>query len=520
MANRETTEHLARRHLEEATLSIFKGHLFYASLLTRLPLQVDWSCPTGYTDGRIIGYNPEWIEDQTQGVRVTFLCHEVLHVAYLHHLRRNGRDLEGWNKAADYAINRILADTGFEGWDGWLLDDSLGGLAAEEIFRKLADDRAQQEQPEPEQDEGDEQGEQESADGGMDQDDDGDDQQEGSSDDADDETGSGGEGDEEADEPGQETGEGQGEGSPDGDEDGDGASGGSEGDAEGQETGEGSEGSGQGEGSETGSEGEDEAAGGSGAEPGDSDPSGPEPAQPGEVRDWPGEPGEEPVDDADREREARNWQQAVERAAKQAAEAGKLPGSLREMVDDVVTGVSPWRDQFWQFWRARADDDFSWQYPDLRFSGRDYVLPGTYSEGMGVWVIVVDTSGSMDAHAIRTAFGEIDAIKADLRPKQIVLLFCDTSVAEDKVEVYGPDEPLRLDVYGGGGTAFSPAFRWVEEHRNDFEDEVEGLLYLTDLCSSDFGPEPDFPVLWGKVGRWRSDQTPPFGQVVEVRVDM
>jgi len=99
------------------------GQPFYGLLVTRLLLKEDNSQPTGYTDGRVIGYGTEFIDKLTDNQIRAFLEHEALHICFLHITRRNGRDPLLWNIAGDYIINRILTKQGAELPPGCLLDD-------------------------------------------------------------------------------------------------------------------------------------------------------------------------------------------------------------------------------------------------------------------------------------------------------------------------------------------------------------------------------------------------------------
>jgi predicted metal-dependent peptidase len=58
-----------------------------------------------------IWYNPSFVDGLTLGEVKGVLCHEIMHKANGHHLRRGERDHTRWNEACDYAINPlILAD--------------------------------------------------------------------------------------------------------------------------------------------------------------------------------------------------------------------------------------------------------------------------------------------------------------------------------------------------------------------------------------------------------------------------
>jgi predicted metal-dependent peptidase len=117
---------------------------FFASIALRLKVQEDPTSPTMYTDGVNLGYNPEWINSLTLDELKGVICHEVMHVALLHNLRRDNREHDQWNIAADYAINPILLDANMtlpKGDPGSPADPQTirqyEGMSAEEIYNKL-----------------------------------------------------------------------------------------------------------------------------------------------------------------------------------------------------------------------------------------------------------------------------------------------------------------------------------------------------------------------------------------------
>lgn len=127
----------AREKLTKARTVLVLNHPFWASLALRLPLVEDKRCFTGYTDGTKIAYNPKFIEDLTEPEVVTFIAHEICHPCLLHHLREGNREHERWNCAADYAINSVLVESGFELGGGGLIDGKFNGMSAESIYDLL-----------------------------------------------------------------------------------------------------------------------------------------------------------------------------------------------------------------------------------------------------------------------------------------------------------------------------------------------------------------------------------------------
>ena len=93
---------------------------FFGSLALGLTLKSDPGCGTAYTDGRVLGYDPAFIEPMPHGTVKALIAHEVMHCAMGHPWRRDGRDFEGWNVSADKAINGDLKASGYTLPDGVL----------------------------------------------------------------------------------------------------------------------------------------------------------------------------------------------------------------------------------------------------------------------------------------------------------------------------------------------------------------------------------------------------------------
>ena len=113
-------------------------HAFFASLALNLEYIETEETETMATDGKTIYYNPAWVATLELIEIMSVIAHEVLHVAFCHHLRRNGRDQARWNRACDYAINWILVASGvFRLPEGGLFDEQYKGMTAEQIYNKL-----------------------------------------------------------------------------------------------------------------------------------------------------------------------------------------------------------------------------------------------------------------------------------------------------------------------------------------------------------------------------------------------
>jgi predicted metal-dependent peptidase len=113
---------------------------FFGSMILGIKVEPDPTCETAWTDGKRIGYNPQWLGALPPAQQLGLLAHEVMHVALQHPWRRNGRDAKRWNIACDYALNPLVLNAGLELPPGALLNADYKGMSAEEIFSKLPAD--------------------------------------------------------------------------------------------------------------------------------------------------------------------------------------------------------------------------------------------------------------------------------------------------------------------------------------------------------------------------------------------
>lgn len=85
---------------------------FYAYLLVKMTKVIDRRVPVAgvsVINGEIKLYiNPEGYLNYTKPERLFILKHEVLHIIYIHYLRRRDRDPSLFNVAADIAINQLI----------------------------------------------------------------------------------------------------------------------------------------------------------------------------------------------------------------------------------------------------------------------------------------------------------------------------------------------------------------------------------------------------------------------------
>lgn len=395
------TPQMKRITVARATLLLDQP--FFGVLALGLQLQEDPTCETAWTDGQSLGYSPAFVDTLSQDELTAVICHEVMHCACGHPWRRDNRDPEQWNVAADHAINPIIVDAKMKLPGCALLDVAqYGGRSAEWIY-----DRLPKPQPKPDQ---------------------------------------------------------------------------------------------------SGKQSNDPSAGQNAPQSGQNGPpsndpngqqgksKGSDPSRMGEVRDAP-ESTDGPTEE--------DWKQQTRQATK--AGRGRMPGSLKEEINEVLRTKQDWRSLLRRYVQEVARNDYSWTRPNVRYIQGGLYLPALHSVQCGKLTIAVDTSGSIDTVLLGQFAGEIQAIADELQPSSIEVIYCDTKV--HRSETFAQGDVISMNAVGRGGTAFGPVFDHVAE-----SGEIPAcLIYLTDLDGSMPDATPEYPVIWAVYG---SSDIAPFGDTV------
>lgn len=214
----------------------------------------------------------------------------------------------------------------------------------------------------------------------------------------------------------------------------------------------------------------------------------------------------EALSETEKEQLSIQWRQRLAGAAQQAMQAGKLGGNLKRLVDHLLQPQLPWRMLLARYMTTSSRDDYSYMRPSRREGSA--IFPTLRSSRVDV-LVVLDTSGSIRAGEMREFVSEIDAIKGQMRAR-IVLHACDYELAEGGPWVFEPWEEFSLpqDIRGGGGTRFTPVFKWVEE----MAISPNLLVYFTDAEGEFPKQEPAYPVIWLVKGRAEV----PWGQRIQL----
>ena len=209
---------------------------------------------------------------------------------------------------------------------------------------------------------------------------------------------------------------------------------------------------------------------------------------------------------AELEQQAAEWRVTVAQAAQAAKMMGKLSANMQRFVDETLRPKVDWRDVLRRFMQKAKTDTRSFARPNRRFLSQGLYLPSVSGEALGDIVVAVDCSGSISAQEINVFAAEMRGIKEDGNPSGVhVVYFTDRVCA---VESFTRDDTLTIAPNFTGGTAFSPIFREIAS----LNIEPAACVVLTDLCCDDFGPAPEYPVLWVS----NASDKAPWGEVVKL----
>lgn len=213
-----------------------------------------------------------------------------------------------------------------------------------------------------------------------------------------------------------------------------------------------------------------------------------------------------PLGETEREQLSVQWRQRLAGAAQQAMQAGKLGATMARLVEHLLQPQLPWRMLLARYMTAAARDDYSYQRPSRREGSA--ILPTLKSSQVDI-VVVLDTSGSVNDTEMQEFVSEINAIKGQMRAR-LTLHACDAELCRNGPWMFEPWEEFAMpaDIYGRGGTRFSPVFEWLD--REGLRPDL--LVYFTDAEGEFPQTEPGFAVLWLVKGRGKV----PWGQRIQL----
>ena len=474
------------RRVGDCVTGLLRSQPFFGNLALRLPVLPDPTRRTLGCDGQSIRYSPGWVAETDAHRVAAAIARVVLACALKHHTRRDERDPERWQHASQLVTHGMLRDAGFtlpedaEAWEGMSVEEAYDRLPEPEpegggsgqsppdmgmtmpTPAGASDDSNDAEDPDSDdsggQDDPDKQGNTDEPDDADDREDSGDSSDTGDTDDQ--------------------------QNNPDRQDD------------------------------------PNQGESGDGAEPEAQNSH--DPAGTGEVMDSSkrpdqadDQPGSTATDETLKNEEERKWDEAMHQALSIAKAEGKVPGQVREMVQDAHSSTVDWRTLLRRYMVDAVKRDYSWSVPNRRFIDGGLYLPSIRTDGIESIAVIIDTSGSIWCRPkiLEAFWSEVRRIMLEIQPREVIVLQVDTRL-QDVAEYSGSDLPEAIELKGGGGTDFRPGFEWLEEQGK----QPSVCLYLTDMeCSSYPETEPASSVAWINWGNVPDDwNREPWGE----RIDM
>ena len=131
----------------------------FGSVIANLEFKASKDLATAGTNGKVLLYNPKFIDSLSEKQQIFIFAHEVCHVAFEHIFRSEGKDKRCWDTATDAVINALLQQDGLEMpektievngelktvKDGVDIPEAIN-YDAEEMYNKLLEEKKKQEQ--------------------------------------------------------------------------------------------------------------------------------------------------------------------------------------------------------------------------------------------------------------------------------------------------------------------------------------------------------------------------------------
>lgn len=209
--------------------------------------------------------------------------------------------------------------------------------------------------------------------------------------------------------------------------------------------------------------------------------------------------------DGEKEEIKEKIRKAVNKAAKETKDAGKLTYDQEMLVDRMNYKPRDWKSDLKRF-AARAIETKLESSKKKRNRRYGIMYPGTVKEETLHIGVAIDTSGSISDEALCQFMAEIGNIA---KYATVTVVEADTKVQNSYI--FDPKKTYK--VKGRGGTAYQPALDYFTN-----ETDVDGVIYLGDMDNYDQEKltKPRYPVMWAIIG----NQKPPadWGSITKVEI--
>lgn len=237
---------------------------------------------------------------------------------------------------------------------------------------------------------------------------------------------------------------------------------------------------------------------------------------PDDEEDEPDGPDQHPEGMAGQQCATPVMQAALKKAQEIAKMQGKGTAGMDRVIDNICTPKISWQEHLRKSMinQTRGRDVYSWSKPNKR---KLAMPPGAYWPGRaglkGPEIAVeIDTSGSIGEHELKTFLGELSGILTDIEPSMIHVMYVDSELHGDVIEIDDVNElgNLGAKAGGGGGTDMTKVFEIIQERQM----EVENVVVFTDGYTP-FGDDTGIPTIWAIT---TPDIKAPWGTTVHVEI--
>ena len=210
-----------------------------------------------------------------------------------------------------------------------------------------------------------------------------------------------------------------------------------------------------------------------------------------------------------RQQQEQDWDEIAHQAMQMTKGKGDNPGGAIAVIQSMHQSRHDWRTELRRFLDDNAKAYYSFMRPNRRYAHSGFILPGLHSTKMTSLACAIDTSFSLDDHALAKFWDELYSAVMSVEPETVTVIQCDARVqAHD--EYHLTDLPRNLVARGREGTEFVPVFDALRDER------PQCLIYFTDLQCKTYPPAPDYPVLWVVSGNPGPEWDPPFGERIDL----
>ena len=127
---------------------------FFGSVVTNVDYKESKDIIAAATDGKIIYYNPDFLNGLNISEQIFIFAHEVCHIAFNHILRSENKDNDLWNIATDAVINQFLKQDSLTMVQGGVDIKEAINYDVETLYEKLLQNKQSLESDKSKQDVG------------------------------------------------------------------------------------------------------------------------------------------------------------------------------------------------------------------------------------------------------------------------------------------------------------------------------------------------------------------------------